>query len=254
MKRIRLLINLLAAILLCLCLGLASGEDVESLTLTGGDVQSLDGLSAYPALQSLTLLNCPAFDLTPLAGCAKLTSLTIRWNDDYSGEENYDLAPLKQCSRLNTLTLAGQGIADLSALPGIPRLSKLTVETIAATDYSPIESLILKHLGLYGADAESVANIFTAAGRGLTSAVVGGCTLSSEANDAILSCTRLISLRFQDAEGIDGQSSRWAKPESAHHPDDDRRFCKQSGIHRHIRRCGWGEIDGRFYQRRGLFH
>ncbi|MBE0601418.1 MAG: hypothetical protein IH607_06485, partial [Firmicutes bacterium] len=207
----RLSVSLLAALLLCLCLAAATGDDVESLILKGSDVQSLNGLSAYPALQTLTLIDCPALDLTPLAGCKKLTSLTIRWSEVSAGNGSYDLAPLTQCARLHTLTLAGPGITDLSSLPGIPRLSHLTVESVAAADYSPLESLSLKHLGLYGVDAASAATVFTAVGRGLTSAAAGGCTLTPEANDAILSCTRLISLGFTDAEGIDGQSARWAK-------------------------------------------
>ena len=214
MKRIRLIGGLLAVLLLCAGIVWASAADVESLTLTGGDVQSLEGIADTSALQSLTLVDCPAFDLTPLAGCKKLTSLTIRWTGDYAGEGSYDLSPLISCARLNTLTLAGKGVTDLSVLSKLTKLKTLTIENIAADDYSPIESLSLKHLGLYGADAASVANVFTAVGRGLTSAAVGGCTLTAEASDAVLSCTKLISLDFADAEGIDGASARWAKLKS----------------------------------------
>ncbi|HRX09727.1 MAG TPA: hypothetical protein P5559_11295, partial [Candidatus Limiplasma sp.] len=210
MKRFRLMVFLLAAVL-CLCLAQASGEAVESLSLTGGEIQSLAMLVDYPALQSLTLTDCPALDLTPLANCTKLTSLTIQWSDGYTGGGTYDLSPLKACARLNTLALIGQGIADLTSLPGIAKLSALTIRDTAVTDFSPIAQLKLKRLALYGADADAVAGSFTAIGRGLTSAAVGGCTLTPEANDAILSCTRLISLRFVDAEGIDGESARWAK-------------------------------------------
>lgn len=207
----RLIGCLLAVLLLCAGFAPASGADVETLTLTGGDVMSLDGITGYPALQSLTLLDCPAFDLTPLTGCKKLTSLTIRWSEGYEGEGSYDLAPLQQCARLNALTLAGAGVTDLSALSKLAKLKTLTIENTAVQDYSPIESLGLKHIGLYGADAASVADVFTAVGRGLTSASVGGCTLTAEANDAVLSCTKLISLGFTDAEGIDGASARWPK-------------------------------------------
>ena len=211
MKRFRLIGFLLAAAVLCLSLAQASGEAVESLTLTGGEIQSLAILADYPALQSLTLTDCPALDLTPLVDCTKLTSLTIQWSDGYTGDGTYDLSPLKACARLNTLTLIGQGIADLSALPGIAKLSALTIQNTTVSDYSPIERLKLKHLALYGADADVVTGVFTTIGRGLTSAAVGSCTLTPEANDAILSGTRLISLRFTNAGGIDGESTRWAK-------------------------------------------
>ena len=211
MKRSHLFVSLLAALLLCLSLGVASGEDVDSLTLTGDEVQSLEGVSAYPALKSLTLIDCPAFDLTPLADCGKLSSLALLWSDDYTGEGVYDLTPLQKCTRLNTLSLGGKGITDLSILPKLKKLKTLSLASIAATDYSPLEALSLKHLSLYGADADSVTAVFSAIGRGLTSAAIGGCTLTADASDAILSCTRLVSLRFTDAENIDGQSARWAK-------------------------------------------
>ena len=211
MKRFRLIGCLLTTALLCLCLTQASGEAVESLTLTGDDIQNLAMLADYPVLRSLTLTDCPALDLAPLTDCAKLTSLTLQWSDGYTGGGTYDLSPLKACARLNTLTLIGQGITDLSVLPSIAKLSTLTIRNTAVSDYAPLEQLKLKHLALYGADADAITGVFTAIGRGLTSAAVGGCTLTAEANDAILSGTRLISLRFADAEGIDGENTRWAK-------------------------------------------
>ena len=211
MKRIHLLLCLLAAVLICPGMAAASGGDAETLTLTGGDIQSLAELSEYPNLQSLALIDCPVYDLAPLTGCTKLTSLTIRWSEGFVDIGTYDLASLKQCARLNTLTLAGQGIADISALPSIPKLSVLAVEKTAVTDYSPIETLSLKHLRLYGVDSSAVTRIFSAVGRRLESASVGGCALTPEANNAILSGTRLISLGFTDAEGIDGESARWQK-------------------------------------------
>ena len=211
MKRIHLLGCLLGIVLLCLGLAAASGGDAESLTLTGGDIQSLAELSTYPSLKTLTLIDCPALDLTPLQDCSRLTSLRIAWSEGYAGGGLYDLTPLAQCARLNTLALVGHGIGDIAVLPDIPKLSALTVEKTAVGDYSPIAKLKLKHLRLYGADADAVANIFSAVGRGLTSASVGGCTLTPEANAAVLSSSRLASLRFEDAEGIDGESDRWAK-------------------------------------------
>lgn len=200
-------------IAVCLCCGIASAgnADVETLTITGGDQATLEALSAYPNLKSLTLADCPALDLTPLAACTRLTNLTIAWTNGYAGNGAYDLAPLQKCARLNTLTLIGRGVSDLSPLTGVPKLTSLTLKAAATTDYSPVAKLGLKHLRLYGADAEAVAAVFSAVGRKLESAVVGDCTLTSAANDAILSSTRLVSLGFENAEAIDGKSARWAK-------------------------------------------
>ena len=211
MKQILILGLVLIAIVLWCGVAAAGNADIETLTLTGGEAGNLEVLSAYPNLKTLTLLNCPVWDLTPLASRTRLTSLTIEWTDGYAASGTYDLTPLKKCARLNTLALIGQGISDLSALPGISKLTALTVHSAAAADYTPIEKLSLKHLRLYGADAEAVTGIFTAIGRKLESADIGGCVLTPEANDAILSSARFISLSFHNAEGIDGNSTKWLK-------------------------------------------
>jgi len=202
---------LLIAALLWFSAASAGDSDLESLSITGGGENALEALQEYPNLKSLTLEDCPAYDLTALAACSRLTTLTITWSDGYTGGAAYDLSPLKKCSRLTTLTLIGPGITDLSALAGIAKLTTLTVESTLVSDYSPIAELSLKHLRLFGADAESITAVFTAIGRKLESASVGDCTLTSEANDAILAGTRLLSLSFTNAEGIDGSSARWAK-------------------------------------------
>ncbi|MBN1777874.1 MAG: hypothetical protein JW811_07100 [Clostridiales bacterium] len=211
MKRMKTIGAMLAAFLLCFGAVAASSADLEALTITGGDANALKVLKDYPNLKSLTLADCPAYDLSAVASCAKLTALTISWSDGYAGGAAYDLSPLIKCSRLNTLTLTGQGIDDLSALPDIPKLTALVIESTAVSDYSPIAELSLKHLRLFGADADAVAAVFTGIGRRLESASVGDCTLTPEANDAILTGTNLLSLGFADAEGIDGGSARWAK-------------------------------------------
>lgn len=198
-------------IVILLCLGIAAADagDAEMLVFSGDGVANLDFLSEYPNLKTLTLTDCPAYDLTPIASCSRLTSLTIQWSDGYSGNGTYDLSPLGQCQRLTTLALIGPGIEDLTALTGVERLSTLTVDSTAVADYSPIVGLNLKHLRLFGADAESLVTVFSSIGRKLESAAVGDCVLTPEASDAILTGTRLISLSFSNAEGIDGESDRW---------------------------------------------
>ena len=211
MKRTQTILLVLIAAFLCFSGAMANSADTEALTITGGDGIALEILSEYPNLKSLTLEDYPAFDLSALQSCSQLTTLTISWSDGYSGNVAYDLSPLQNCSRLTTLALVGQGINDLSVLSKIPRLTNLHVENIAVSDYSAITKLSLTHLQLLGADAESVTAIFTAIGKKLQSATIGNCTLTNEANDAVLSSTRLLSLNFKNAEGIDGSTAKWSK-------------------------------------------
>lgn len=206
---------LLAAVLLAAaapaCGAEAADEALESYTLQGGTAESLDFLAGYPNLRSLTLVDCPAMDLSPLAACGKLSSLTIRWSDGYPGGDAYNLAPLQGCARLSSLTLEGACADTLAPLTSIPKLTLLSVSSLGDADYTPIASLKLKHLLLYGAPAGQVAAIFQAAGKTLVSAAIGDCALTPEANAAIFGGSRLTSLRFERAEGVSTDAGLWKK-------------------------------------------
>ena len=96
-------------------------------------------------------------------------------------------------------------------LTGMAGLSTLTVVDSAAADGSPIGRLTgLSSLRLYGATGEQVAAAFSGRSRRLTSAYLGHCTLTPEANAAILRQTRLKSLGFEGVQGIDTAAEGWA--------------------------------------------
>ncbi len=189
----------------------AIGETIESYTLEGGAAESLDFLAGYTNLRSLTLINCPAMDLSPLASCGKLSELSILWHEGFESGGAYDLSPLGGCARLRTLTLEGACAGDLAPLISIQNLSMLSVKSLGGVDYTPIAKLGLKHLLLYGAPGEQVAAVFAAAGKTLVSAAIGDCALTPEANAAIFGVSRLTSLRFERAEGVSADAQQWRK-------------------------------------------
>jgi len=209
MKPSKPLAVILSLLLLCLpaCAAADSGEAPQSLTLKNAGTLSLP--ADCSALQTVTLINCPAMDLSPLAACPRLTSVTIVWQDGCCGTAPYDLSPLAQCARLTSLTLQGPCVEDLTPLEAMTALATLCVSSLAVKDYTPVTSLQLKHLSLSGVPGGQVGEIFTAIGRRLESAVIGSCTLTQEACGAILQAAKLTSLRFEQVEGIDTAADAW---------------------------------------------
>lgn len=184
---------------------------LTSLTIVGGTLTNLEGLADHPSLQSITLKDCPAIDLSPLASCSRLTSVTLTWSAGYAGRGSYDLSPLAACPRLTTLTLTGRGVDNLAAVVEMDKLTTLSVEAVAVTDYSPIGALSrLTSLRLYGAPGVQVAMAFSGRSRKLASAYLGDCTLTTDANAAILQHTRLKSVGFENVHGVDATAGSWA--------------------------------------------
>ena len=183
---------------------------LTKLTIRGGTLTSLEGLRDHPSLQSLTLIDCPALDLSPLAGCQNLSAVTLAWSDGFAPGGAYDLAPLAQCPRLGALTLSGACVADVASLPAMKKLTALSVERIAVTDYAPVGQMSwLTNIRLYGATGDQVAAAFAGLGKKLASAYVGDSALTPEANAALLKCTRLKSLGFDHVTGVDSGAEGW---------------------------------------------
>lgn len=184
---------------------------LTTLTLSSPALESLTGLSGHPNLQSLTLIDCPTLDLSPLADCPRLSRLTIRRSGGYVGDAGYDLTPLAGCQRLRALSLSGNCAADLGPIGYLAKLTELSVRHVPATDYSAIGALSgLSSLTLYGAPGDQVAAAFSGRSRKMTSAYLGDCTLSSAANEAILAHRRLTSLGFENVQGVDAAAAGWA--------------------------------------------
>ena len=216
MKSYQRTTTILLALILCLSLTAAYGESnaenmfsPETLILTGDTAGSLARLENHATLKYITLYNCPAVDLTPLATCKQLQSVTIHSDAAAVESDVYDLTPLTKCTRLRSLTLHGPCINNLSPLAKMQALTTLSIASLTADDYTPIASLRIRRLHIAGAPAEQIAVIFRALGKRLESAVISDCTLTQEANDAILQSTRLSSLRFEQTDGIDTSAAAW---------------------------------------------
>lgn len=132
-------------------------QNLYSLTLEGGSVQSLEGLEHATNLWKIKIRNNPNFDLRTLSTLPKLSSLTINNNQiqdlqQLSGLKNLtflhlsdneisDLTPLSGLSNLETLVLSNNQIKDLKPLSGLNSLEELLLENNQIKDLSPVAGL-----------------------------------------------------------------------------------------------------------------
>ena len=116
-------------------------ESLTAITITDATFDNLDVISAFENLEELTLLNSGNFDLTPLANCESLTTLTLGWDDEYMGAAGeIDLTPLQDISKINSLALYGSGIRSIEPLESIcRRFRTLTLSDTAIEDFTPLK-------------------------------------------------------------------------------------------------------------------
>jgi Leucine-rich repeat (LRR) protein len=114
-------------------------DDLTKIVLPSATFDNLDVIGGFPHLEELSLVNCGFFDLTPLAECSGLTTLSIGWDDDYTGEAGaFDLTPLMKLEDLTSLSLYGNGIESLNAFTSaaMKRIHTLVLSDTAIEDFS----------------------------------------------------------------------------------------------------------------------
>lgn len=162
-------------------------DSLTAMTLTSAEMDNLDVIGEFTKLETLTLLNCGVFDLTPLANCAKLTTLTLGWDDEYMGVSGaLDLTPLKELDDLTTLSLYGSGIQSLDPLTSAARrIRTLTLSDTSIGDPAPLAKFTkLSSLTLDLLHSSAAAEIMLAVPKGIKMLTLSRIIISEEAETA----------------------------------------------------------------------
>jgi Leucine-rich repeat (LRR) protein len=116
-------------------------QGLTRITLTDASLTDLNVIAEFTGLEELTLLNCGVFDLTPLQNCNHLATLTLGWDDEYTGAAGaFDLSPLETLEKLQTLALYGNGIVSIEPLIKTARhILTLTLSDTAIGDIAALE-------------------------------------------------------------------------------------------------------------------
>ena len=180
--------------------------DLTGLTLTDATLANLDVIGGFTGLQSVTLLNCGVFNLTPLQNCSALASVTLGWDDEYTAATGtFDLTPLTSLKKLNTLALYGSGIVSLEPLTAAYRKVKtLTLADTAITDYAPMKKFAyLKTLTLDLLNSSAVAAILSTCDRGIESLTLRQIIFDAEVQEAAARFRGLDAYSLIDCDAAD---------------------------------------------------
>ena len=161
--------------------------DLTALTLTDATLDNLNVIAGFTKLETITLLNCGVFDLTPLENCTALTSVTLGWDDEYAAASGtFDLTPLTKLKKLNTIALYGAGITSLEPLTSVYRRVKaLTLSHTAISDYAPMKQFAhLDSLTLDLLNSSAVAKILQTCDRGIESLTLRQIIFDAEVQEA----------------------------------------------------------------------
>lgn len=102
------------------------------ITITGDDIQNLDGLSGVTQVQSIHIASNPLLtDLSGLSHLRKATYFGVVYNDGI-----HDLSAISELTTVGTLTFRGMTLPDLSGLTALD-----SVQTIELEDNVAIGSL-----------------------------------------------------------------------------------------------------------------
>ncbi|HZH77038.1 MAG TPA: leucine-rich repeat domain-containing protein, partial [Archangium sp.] len=113
----------------------ASLFSLQSLNLSGTQVQDLKPLAALSSLQSLNLRGTQVQDLKPLAALTSLQSLDLR------GTQVQDLKHLEALASLKSLYLDGPQVQDIQPLETLASLQSLYLVGPQVQDLKPLEAL-----------------------------------------------------------------------------------------------------------------
>jgi hypothetical protein len=122
--------------------GLRDLKAVETLSISGSPVTSLDFLGNWTALKRLQLQFTQVAGLEALAGVLQLEELSI-WGGDIKA-----IDALMNLANLRRVELAHVRIASINALQFLPSLSELTLLDVGLTSVAALARLPLRRLDL----------------------------------------------------------------------------------------------------------
>lgn len=100
-----------------------------------GRLRDISALSMFPDLETVSITNKDIESLSPLEDSIRLVSV------NFSGNEIADLRPLSNKPRLINIVMAKNNITDLSPLSGNTRLFSLDISSNPVVDLTPLHSL-----------------------------------------------------------------------------------------------------------------
>ena len=182
-------------------------DDLTKLVLNGASFDNLDVIGGFTHLEELSLVNCGFFDLAPLTGCARLATLAIGWDDDYTGAAGaFDLTPLMKLESLNSLSLYGNGIESLDAFSSsaMRRMRTLTLSDTAIEDFSLLAKFTkLNTLTLDLLHSESAAAAMSACPKTLKNLTLRRLILNADTSAAVKRFKNLASYTVSDCDASD---------------------------------------------------
>ena len=110
-------------------------DKVEGRYVNSNDISDLTPLAGLANLTWLTLTNTGVSDLTPLAGLTNLTRLSLGRNSVA------DLTPLAGLTNLTELWLWNNNLSDLTPLAGLTSLTQLILSNTGVSDLTPLAGL-----------------------------------------------------------------------------------------------------------------
>ena len=110
-------------------------DKVEGRYVNSNDISDLTPLAGLANLTWLTLTDTGVSDLTPLAALTNLTRLSLGDNSIV------DLTPLAGLTSMITLELSDNSIADLTPLAGLTNLTQLILSNNSISDLTPLVGL-----------------------------------------------------------------------------------------------------------------
>lgn len=99
---------------------LGAMAELQSLDLSSNAVSSISPLAGCAALTTLNLSGCGVSDISALASLTNLQALDLSYNSPTS------LAPIAQCTQLKRIDLSNCGLIDISVLQYCTQLTHLT--------------------------------------------------------------------------------------------------------------------------------
>ena len=151
--------------------------ELQSITITSNQLESLEPLTQYGELEAVILDHCNTVDLEPLSRCAALQSLTI------IGGDGWNLSPVSSIQTLTSLSLLD--------------LDDYTMNFFDSSAGSKLDALSLR-----GMDLTNDAALFSWSAATLKSLTLADCMVSEQLCTVIGGCEEVTELTISNVSGI----------------------------------------------------
>ncbi len=147
--------------------GILQGKDIESLEITGTDLNDLSPLSELTSLKALRLNENRISDISPLMNLTLISELDLSKNEindinalkemklltilKLNDNKISDISPLENLNSLVNIELSDNKISDISPFAGLSSLETIWLKNNNITDLTPmVDSKSLNYIYLFG--------------------------------------------------------------------------------------------------------